>query len=625
MTTPSSLNSGGTPPPLTKPPAVTPPAAQQLLPALNGALNGQAIVENEHTVCLGLPFTNDDAINFAPILKTILTIILEDDPTARIKSVDPTMVDITKPSEVPKNDKIKNFVTDVQSDAEKKQFKAFFTIVTVLPFNRIKFNNHKIMKYLMENRFWFHQHSMTSRHVKSIGFIAGMHATYANRDEMKTLLDPYFPGIEYTLVPVTQFYIKDDEKYNVKVVELHVDAKFIDQARDNTAVAFMDPAFIQAATQGDTEALMDFIPNIKRGVMSVELYRATLEKHFEFCKNAIGVSINGLGSTDTTITQEGQVYTFIDSLATVQDSNGAAYFTSVEPTKTTDTEGRYILVTTKDKLTEAEKAFDKFASSLSNAGYMQVFAKPGQTIRRINYYKSKKMGTYAEGLAAKYKVPTQIAVPKKDAPSPRRSAWKRMPQLKYDSANFPEIQAKKTRTDDDASARTAATALTDERTEFDSRMGTMKESFTAQLNAIKEAGQKKEASNAQRISQAEHTFTTAKDQMIQEYGNLQTSIDGIRSDYANILERQNEATILYERRAAATYVQNNAISEIVLSLYNSMHSGVRPPALSAATISQLTPNPPDNDYMDTTEEHGTGAPGNAKRSSTDPKAGGRTE
>jgi len=62
-----------------------------------------------------------------------------------------------------------------------------------------------------------------------------------------------------------------------------------------------------------------------------------------------------------------------------------------------------------------------------------------------------------------------------------------------------------------------------------------------------------------------------------------------------------------------------------LSLYNSMHSGVRPPALSAATISQLTPNPPDNDYMDTTEEHGTGAPGNAKRSSTDPKAGGRTE
>ena len=108
---------------------------------------------------------------------------------------------------------------------------------------------------------------------------------------------------------------------------------------------------------------------------------------------------------------------------TVADNNDIPFFSSIEPTKKTESEGQYILVTTKPKLDAAKKAFDCFTENLAKEGILDHFAKPGYSLERINLFKSMKMQMYANGLTAKYKIPGTIEVPK-DAPSPHRNAWK---------------------------------------------------------------------------------------------------------------------------------------------------------------------------------------------------------
>ena len=65
---------------------------------------------------------------------------------------------------------------------------------------------------------------MVTKDATSLGFILGMHALYSNHNEMKPYLDlyldPYLNTIEYTLIPVNQFFIKDGECTNVHIMEV---------------------------------------------------------------------------------------------------------------------------------------------------------------------------------------------------------------------------------------------------------------------------------------------------------------------------------------------------------------------------------------------------------------------
>ena len=197
-------------------------------------------------------------------------------------------------SKVPKNDKINNFIDNIQSDAVCKHFKFYFTVVSNLTFSEIKYGL-AMFSWLKENCYFILHHGMV------------MHA---EDDEMKSFFDPYLAGIKFSLVPVNQFFIKNVVCTNVKVVEVHVDSKMIDTARDKIAGIFMDPTFLELVTQGDPNAPCDFIPNIKRGVMAVGTFRAVLEKHYTFVQNAIGVSVAGVRSLDAMVTQNGEEYTF---------------------------------------------------------------------------------------------------------------------------------------------------------------------------------------------------------------------------------------------------------------------------------------------------------------------------
>ena len=469
--------------------------------------------KNVHTISLSLPFPDDDAVNFAPILTSFITHLKTCDKDGHIAANASNATDITMASEVPKNDKINNFIDNLQSDAARKHFKFYFTVVLNLMFREIKYGL-AMFSWLKENHYFILCHGMVTKNVSSIGFILSMHAMYANCDEMKSFLDPYLAGIEFSLVPAMQFFIKNDVCTNIKVVEVHVDSKIIDTAHDKIAGAFTDPTFLELVTQGDSNAPCDFIPNIKWGVMAVGTFCVALEKHYTFVQNATGVSITGVRSLDAMVTQNGEEYTFAHLLASVTNNEGVPFFTSIEPTKHTEDDGCYILVTTKTKLNDTEKAFDHFTENLTTSGIHGHFAMPGRSIEWINHFKSMKMEKYAEGLTKKYKLMALITIPKQDAPSPRCVTWKHQPHIKFDSANFPKLQSKKACHADDASAAMANTMLMDECSKFVSQIQLMKMSFSKQLAIIKEQGAMKESKAKAHITAAEQTYICVESDMI---------------------------------------------------------------------------------------------------------------
>ena len=389
----SMLGSIGTPWPMKKPPFMTPPPHPALNPDTSTILHGQEMKKNVHTISLSLPFTNDDAVNFAPILTSFITHLKTCDKDGHITANASNATDITMASKVPKSDKINNFIDNLQSDAAHKHFKFYFTVVSNLTFSEIEYGL-AMFSWLKENCYFILHHGMATKNISSIGFILGMHATYANRDEMKSFLDPYLEGIKFSLILVNQFFIKNDVHTNVKVVEVHVNSKMIDTACDKIAGAFTDPTFLELVTQGDPNTPCDFIPSIKQRVMAVGTFRAALEKHYTFVQNAIGVSVTIVRSLDATVTQNGEEYTFAHLLASVADNEGVPFFTSVEPTKHTEDDRCYILVTTKTKLNDAKNAFDCFTENLATSGIHDHFAMPGRSIEQINCFKSMKMEKY---------------------------------------------------------------------------------------------------------------------------------------------------------------------------------------------------------------------------------------
>lgn len=120
------------------------------------------------------------------------------------------------------------------------------------------------------------------------------------------------------------------------------------------------------------------------------------------------------------------------------------------------------------------------------------------------------MMTYSESLADKHMLPTMAGTPAAGAlpPSPC-NAWKRLPCMKHDSANFPELLPvpnqwlKKARLEpptDDAPARPAPAALA----KLDAKTQAMAASLTKQLKAIKKQGEEREELAKACIAGAEH-------------------------------------------------------------------------------------------------------------------------
>jgi hypothetical protein len=110
-----------------------------------------------------------------------------------------------------------------------------------------------------------------------------MHPTLSSHDAMKLLLDGYIPNyIEYNLIMMSMFYItRKGKKVNTHVVEVHVDSKEAKRAKELLSECWQQKAFVKELKERSIGMLIDFIPNIQKGVMEVLTFCKTLHCQIE--------------------------------------------------------------------------------------------------------------------------------------------------------------------------------------------------------------------------------------------------------------------------------------------------------------------------------------------------------
>lgn len=304
-----------------------------------------------------------------------------------------------------------------------------------------------------------------------------------NCDNVKAILTPYLPGIEFNLAPQKELYYNEKNERNMTiVVMIEVDATKVDEARDKLTSAWMDPDFLN--TLGNVASItndIDYIHPIKCGVMTVGTYHAALKKQHAMNLNTIGVTITGVDDMATNIpinsSTKNETTTLQDMIIDhLKETDGKGFFSRIKPTKHSEDEGCYILITRMTCLDEAEKAFDKMIKTLEYRNKTIYITKTQMKICHVNHVASKSVAAYAESLTARLALMASILVPTdpKDAPTPCCPAWKRTPTMKFGEdnltqADFPPLSPKRAhglteqcQSAGEASQATALTTNTDE-------------------------------------------------------------------------------------------------------------------------------------------------------------------
>jgi hypothetical protein len=320
----------------------------------------------------------------------------------------------------------------------------------------------------------------------TIGFIHGMHPS---RDKMNSNLAPFMEGVKVQLIVENEFYYKNNIRFDTRVVKVQVNAKEADFARNHITQAFFDEEFLMNVSNNNPKHKLDFIPKIQKQVMSRETYRAALYSHRESNEQLISISITSVLVTDSSVrvTYLDKEHTFTEMIDMIKDNNSIPFFTSIKPTKMSESDGRFLLITTKNRLNQAEAKLDEFFAYMDNKGYNNTMACSGECIQCTNYVTPTNFSKAYSGYNTKYMMNPND----NDTCGRRKNAWtnKRAPEIVYD-VNFPATiggqPIKKACQNPHKHQDTAmiTTADSNNRTEFDSKISSMKTDFSNRLDSI---------------------------------------------------------------------------------------------------------------------------------------------
>jgi hypothetical protein len=410
--------------------------------------------------------------------------------------------------------------------------------------------------WLKENKIFITQHTMKTNHTTLIGYLLGMHPTLSSRDAMKLLLDGYIRNnIEYNLIMMSKFYITEKgKKVNTHVVEVHVDSKEAKCAKELLSECWHQETFVKALEEHSVGMLIDFIPNIQKGVTEVSTFRETLRRQTEFAGNTIAILIEGIGGLEVEINHNGSLASLADIVKKLKSDEGKPLISGIEPTKFTSDSGRYLFLTQKNVVNKAEQKLDNLFETLAKNGQLDTFSIKGMFIHCIKQIQSKQVATHADSFHSKYALPV-ATVPAPATPStPIRNPWNRTATFKLSHENFPEMndtpthhhKDKKARTetgtDDNAddtslsppSLGTTQTELTDKCTEFQATMATMQDTLSKKIQSIKDANDAKARQAETRIQQAEKTYIAAQETIVKEYENISQNYNNVLEAFTNL-------------------------------------------------------------------------------------------
>jgi hypothetical protein len=341
-------------------------------------LSGKEMATNDMKVKIASPFTANDCVNPIPALTMLLTTALMLDPNFRIKSNDPTCSPIDKVADIAKTSNIDNYTVDLQTNAIKKQFIYFVTLETTISFQNLKLAK-KMYAWLKENKIFIMQHTMKTNHNTPISYLLGMHPILSSHNAMKLLLDGYIPNdIEYNLIMMSMFYITEKgKKVNTHVVEVHVDSKEAKRTKELLSKCWHQETFVKELKEHSVGMLIDFIPNIQKGVMEVSTFHETLCRQTEFAGNTITISIEGIGGLEVKINHNGSLASLADIVKKLKSNEGKQIISGIKPMKFTSNSSCYLFFTQKNVVNKAEWKLNILFKSLTKNSQLDTFSIEG--------------------------------------------------------------------------------------------------------------------------------------------------------------------------------------------------------------------------------------------------------
>ena len=448
------------------------------------------------------------------------------DPQAQLLSDDPAIASIIKPSKIPKDAKINHFVCVPQMVGTRKQYAIFLKYGLTKSLSQVKHKNPKMMFWLKQKHIRIVPHSHSSMYMTNIGFIHGMHPTLSNRDMLKNTLAPYMETVEAQLVIESDFFYKNNVCFDMMVVKIQVDSDEADYARDLIAKAFFNKDFLKDISNSNPKCQLDFIPLIQKQVMGWDAYCATLNSHHKLNANLVSISISRVKLTDTPTTVDylGKLHTFPEMIMTIKDNNGIPYFMSIEPTTKSESEGHFLLLTTKDKLEEAESGINILFNYFHQKNYNVTMVHDGEHIKHTSYIESTRFSQSFAGHNTKFQMDPNDT----DTAGIHKNAWmnKCSPQIMYNT-NFPawvggqpsEKKAQKNQTQQQKPKETdtLGTAISDENTEMQTKISLMQSDFTKHLESIVKQSQATNTTTKKLISDAKTKQAEANQQLLDAF------------------------------------------------------------------------------------------------------------
>jgi len=276
-----------------------------------------------------------------------------------------------------------------------------------------------------------------------------------------------------------------------------------------------------------------FVPSPTNGTISYDLYYKLLGAHHEFTANIRSFAIKNIGDIDAmlpTTNPDGSISpTKFSSLILQQmmPDGKTRVFSSIETTKDSERDGKYLFLTNTDNIKYAEKRIDDILHRLTQfpEEMAKVCLNNTAVCRANRIHTSQRFDEHAAFLHSK--IPTMITT------NPAENAWKRRQPRAPDmtSDEFPSL-AKKTRTEPWSNGETETT---DEVTGTESISDV---DLDAELEKLRTTMQQ----------EFDSKLAQMKDEIKREFGQTMTQMEGrIRTEFVNhmadLKEHANKQTM----------------------------------------------------------------------------------
>jgi hypothetical protein len=282
---------------------------------------------------------------------------------------------------------------------------------------------------------------------------------------IQAMVQKHHPTLEIRLTPNRIPSGKGDNKRYTTAVEVQVDRQHLQKARELMIEIF-------ESKRADLPKDIFFVPSPTNGTMPYELFYQNLQAHHEHVANLRCFAITNVGNlkaemtfTDPTGMAPTRITTFEEEIMREQQEGTAKkLFYSIEPTKFSATEGRYLLVTHKDNIAEAEKFIDYALTHLTNTcpdNMTKIMRSQAPVTRANRIHTSERFQSYVTKLQGM--IPSSI-----HTSTPTENVWKRRTPtaVNLTDDHFPTLESpKKPRTDpvypnDNATATDTTESLT---------------------------------------------------------------------------------------------------------------------------------------------------------------------